>query len=73
MEEFEEINANNVEEMKTLVEKYLRSEKKAKVTIEFDGRIEYLVLTFDDGVKAYFSDGEYGDLPLWHFKKRRGS
>lgn len=55
----------------SLLEKLLEKEPSPKVFLAKDecGN-EYLVLEFSSGKLAFFSDGEYGDVPLCFIAKK---
>ena len=56
----------------SLLEKLLEKEPRPKVYLakdEFD--FEFLVLEFSNNNIAFFSDGEYADIPLWFIAERK--
>ena len=54
------------------LEKDIQISKVEKVAIEYDNSCEFLTVTFENGNKYFFSDGEYGDIPVWRVETKKG-
>ena len=62
-------------QLRQMLEKDVQTSKVEKVAIEYDARpsnTEFLTVEFENGNKYFFSDGEYGEVPVWRVETKKG-
>ena len=63
---FEKLSVLSISKSMAILEKLLANNTVVRVYLATESGVSgtYLVVEFDNGSKAYFSDGEYGEVPL---------